>query len=194
MPLFIRLKKFWFRSTMASAIILAVFPLFFLLPENAYTDNKNIPLIRPLQGDVIVDFRQTYFDEDENVTRKHTGIDISGKSGRKVVASANGIVCYIGFSPIGGRTLVIRHNEKLRTTYLNLMQVLVSPRETVIQGQEIALIGANDDPSSEIIHLHFGIIFDGYYLNPEDIFEINYNDISEYLFLKNIKPDFKIKQ
>ncbi len=184
---------------MMTLLIAALPSTFFLKPLDAQNNLRILnretkaPLIIPLNGKISVHFRQSYFDIKENVTRKHTGVDIEGYIGSNVIASGNGIVSYIGFSPIGGRTIVIKHNEKLRTTYLNLLQILAAPGQSVNQGDIIATIGANDDPSSEIPHLHFGIIYDNYYLDPEDIFKINYRSISKYISLKNIKPDFSIE-
>ncbi|NQT66515.1 MAG: M23 family metallopeptidase [Actinobacteria bacterium] len=96
-----------------------------ILPSPVYSNYRS-PFIIPINGEVITGFRQSYWNEGEQRFLKHTGIDIKGKFGQKVVAAGNGIVSYIGFSPIGGRTLVIKHNQKIRTTYLNLMQIYVS--------------------------------------------------------------------
>lgn len=150
------------------------------------------PFIMPLDGNIVVRFRQTYWDSQKEVHRKHTGIDIEGKAGQKVLASGNGIVSHIGFSPIGGRTVVIRHNAKIKTTYLNLLNIYVSVGSYVSQGDIIASIGAIDDPSSEEYHLHFGIVYDGKYLDPEDVFKIDYQSISRFINLEYLDSDFKL--
>jgi len=163
-----------------------------LSPGMIYCSYKS-PFIIPIASrDIIVGFRDSYLDKAEQVERKHTGIDIEGDSGENVFASGNGLVAYIGFSPIGGRTLVIRHNEKIKTTYLNLEQIFVSKGSRVCQGDRIATIGAKDDPSSEITHLHFGVIYDEKYLDPEDLLKIDYKNISKFLYLKYIEPDFEV--
>ena len=86
----------------------------------------------------------------------------------------------------------IKHNEKIKTTYLNLEQILVSKGAQVSQGDRIATIGAEDDPSSETTHLHFGVIYDDKYLDPEDLLKIDYKSISKFLYLKYIEPDFSV--
>lgn len=151
------------------------------------------PFILPLEGNVITVFRQSYWYEDEQKQLRHTGIDISGKYGQKVTAAGNGIVTYCGFSPIGGRTLVIRHNKKIRTTYLNLMQIYVTTGTYVKQGEIIAAIGAEDDPSNLQPHLHFGVIYSNKYLDPEDLLKIDYRNISEFLNLKYLPYDFEFE-
>jgi murein DD-endopeptidase MepM/ murein hydrolase activator NlpD len=157
-----------------------------------YPDYRT-PFIVPLEGEITVGFRQSYWDEEKEKEYKHTGIDIGGKYGQKVHAAGSGIVSYIGFSPIGGRTLVIKHNQKIRTTYLNLMDIYVSTGTYVKQGDMIASIGADDDPSSPGCHLHFGVIYDNKYLDPEDLLNIDYSNISRFIYLKYIPSDYEFK-
>ena len=171
--------------------ILVSIPIFIFPTLPAYCNYK-VPFIAPLDGNVILKFREDYIDIEEKVERKHTGVDIEGKIGQKVMASGNGIVSYIGISPIGGRTLVIKHNEKIRTTYLNLLQIYVNVGQIINQGDFIAVVGAEDDPSNLSIHLHFGIIYEDKYLDPEDVLNIDYRSISKFLYLKYVESDFKV--
>lgn len=166
--------------------------IFIYSPSLAYSYIKS-PFILPIDGEVITAFRQSYLYEDEQKQLKHTGIDISGKYGQKVAAAGNGVVSYCGFSPIGGRTLVIKHNQKIRTTYLNLMQIYVTTGTYVKQGDFIANIGAEDDPSNLQPHLHFGVIYESKYLNPEDLLRIDYRNISKFLNLKYLPYDFEFE-
>lgn len=162
------------------------------LESPLYSDYKT-PFIIPLEGKIIVGFRQTYWNEEKGKDYKHTGIDIEGKYGQKVHAAGSGIVSYIGFSPIGGRTLVIKHNQKIRTTYLNLMNIYVSTGKYIKQGEVIASIGADDDPSNPGCHLHFGVIYDNKYLDPEDLLGIDYRNISKFIYLKYLPLDFEFE-
>ncbi|MEA2015440.1 MAG: M23 family metallopeptidase [Actinomycetota bacterium] len=162
-------------------------------PPQIYPDsNYKTPFVTPLEGKVITGFRESYFHPEKNKYFKHTGIDIDGEFGQKLTASGNGIVSYCGFSPIGGRTLVIKHNDRIRTTYLNLLQTYVSPGNYVTQGETIACIGASDDPSSSKIHLHFGVIYNNKYINPCDLLKIDYSNISKFLYLDYIPGDFNL--
>lgn len=179
------------------AIKLFLFFLFMILfffilinsPSFIYPDYKS-PFIMPLEGEIITGFRQSYLVPEEQKYLKHTGIDIEGKFGQKVIAAGNGIVSYRGFSPIGGRTLVIKHNDKIRTTYLNLMQVYPATGTYVRQGEVIACIGASDDPSNSAYHLHFGVIYDNEYIDPGDLLKIDYSNISRFVYLGYIDDDF----
>lgn len=167
--------------------------------NNDYDNNPPVetgtkkPFILPLNGEIILAFRKNYFYDEKEVSRKHTGIDIKGGFNQNVFSSGTGIVSYIGFSPTGGRTIVIRHNEKIRTTYLNLLNIFVSCGDYVHQGDIIGTIGGNDDPSSENSHLHFGVIYDGFYLDPEDLLKISYKNITGYISIEYLENDFYLK-
>ncbi len=150
------------------------------------------PFIFPLYGDVVLGFREEYFDDEKQADYKHTGIDIIGSPGDSISASGNGIIAYIGFSPIGGRTIVIRHNQDIRTTYLNLQNIYVSQGDTVKQGENIATIGAHDDPSWIDSHLHFAIIYLNKYLDPLQVLNMDYNNISRFLRLVYVPGDLRI--
>lgn len=150
------------------------------------------PFIYPLQGEILIGFREEYFHIEKSAYYKHTGIDISGSPGDRVMAAGNGTVSYTGFSPTGGRTVVIKHNTMIRTTYLNLQSIFVSKGDSVRQGDIIASIGVLDDPSCEEYHLHFGIIYDDAYLDPVQLLNIDYYSISRFLRLEYTQRDYRI--
>jgi len=150
------------------------------------------PFISPLYGDIALGFREEYFNDDRQADYRHTGIDIIGAPGDRVSASGNGTIVYTGFSPIGGRTIVIRHNQNIRTTYLNLQNIYVSQGDRVKQGDIIASIGASDDPSCTDSHLHFAVIYMNKYLDPLQVLDMDYTSISRFLRLVYVPGDLKI--
>jgi hypothetical protein len=185
------LKIFFFLILLTVTLILCFLPVVFNIREAAAFPSS--PLISPLTGELAVKFRQEYFDENELVTRKHTGVDIAGRPGDAVRASGNGIVAYTGFSATGGRTVVIKHNENIRSTYLNILGCFVTKGDRVSQGDIIASIGAVDDPSLKESHLHFGIIYLKSYLDPEDVLNIDYTSITRFISLEYISPDISLQ-
>jgi murein DD-endopeptidase MepM/ murein hydrolase activator NlpD len=187
-------KRHMNKSKSRFSIFFILFMLLLLcIPLPIYADTVyRVPFLMPLEGEIITGFRESYFDQEKNKYFKHTGIDIEGKSGQIVIASGNGIVTYCGFSPVGGRTLVIKHNDRIRTTYLNLLNIYVPAGKYVRQGETIACIGATDDPSDLNYHLHFGVIYDDKYIDPCDLLKIDYGSISKFLFLEYIPDDFRL--
>ncbi len=83
------------------------------------------------------------------------GLDISGKTGQPVVASASGTVIYVGSGIRGyGKLLVIRHNKAYSTVYAHNDSVLVKEGQRVIKGQKVAEMGNSD---ADQVKLHFEV-------------------------------------
>ena len=100
----------------------------------------------PAQGKLV----GTY-SEAEN--RK--GIDIAGKLGQPVYASAPGKVVYSGSGLRGyGKLLIIKHNKTYLSAYAHNDKLLVKEGETVTRGQKIAEMGKTD---SDRVELHFEV-------------------------------------
>ena len=83
------------------------------------------------------------------------GIDIDGKPGDSVVASASGRVTYTGAGIPGlGQLVVIKHDNGFITVYAHNRRILVKEQQNVTQGQKIAEIGSSDADRPK---LHFQI-------------------------------------
>lgn len=172
-------------------ILFIIFSILFIPSLKPYkiSANERKPLIYPLKGEILVHFNEKYIDEDTGETHRHCGIDISGEKGDRVVASAPGKVFYVGYTPTGGKTISIVHLLDVKTTYLNLRDYHVSVGQEVKRGQVIGTIGAEDDPSSEKVHLHFGVIVNGFYVDPEKILEMDFNDLTKFISLTYTELD-----
>jgi lipoprotein NlpD len=111
--------------------------------------------IWPVAGRIISNF------SPNDPARK--GIDIGGKEGEPVVASAAGEVVYSGSGLIGyGELVIIKHNERLLSAYAHNQKRLVTEGQSVTSGERIATMGRNDRNQAM---LHFEIRLDG---NPQD--------------------------
>jgi lipoprotein NlpD len=82
------------------------------------------------------------------------GVDILGKLGDPVLASASGRVTYIGTVRGYGKLVIIKHNETYLSAYAHNRSVLVKEGQSVVKGQKIAEIGNTD---SQQFKLHFEI-------------------------------------
>ncbi len=108
----------------------------------------NIPVKweMPASGRVIAGF-----SEADN--RK--GIDIAGKVGQPVYASAPGKVVYSGTGLRGyGKLVIIKHNDVYLSAYAHNDKLLVREGQMVSQGQMIAQMGSSD---ADRVALHFEI-------------------------------------
>jgi lipoprotein NlpD len=100
----------------------------------------------PTSGKVVAEF-------SESANRK--GVDIVGKKGQAVVASASGKVVYSGSGLRGyGKLVIIKHNKTYLSAYAHNDQVLVKEGQNVSKGQKIAEMGNTD---AEQVKLHFEI-------------------------------------
>jgi lipoprotein NlpD len=83
------------------------------------------------------------------------GVDILGKMGDPVFASASGRVVYSGTGLRGyGKLVIIKHNDTYLSTYAHNSNLLVKQGDSVVKGQKIAEIGNTDSPQ---VKLHFEI-------------------------------------
>jgi lipoprotein NlpD len=100
----------------------------------------------PTQGKVIAQF-------SESDNRK--GIDIAGKLGQPVMASANGKVVYSGSGLRGyGKLIIIKHNNTFLSAYAHNNKILVKEGQSVSRGQKIAEMGKTD---AKQVELHFEV-------------------------------------
>jgi lipoprotein NlpD len=92
------------------------------------------------------------------------GIDIAGKVGDPVLASAAGVVQYVGEGiPSLGKLVIIKHGDTYLSAYAHNSEILVKESQKVARGQQIAKMGTTgtDQPK-----LHFEIRRQGAPLDP----------------------------
>jgi lipoprotein NlpD len=83
------------------------------------------------------------------------GVDIAGKVGDPVLASASGRVVYSGQGLRGyGKLIIIKHNPTYLSAYAHNNNLLVKEGQNVVRGQKIAEIGSTDASQAK---LHFEI-------------------------------------
>lgn len=79
------------------------------------------------------------------------GVDILGKIGDPVFASASGRVVYSGTGLRGyGKLVIIKHNETYLSTYAHNSNLLVKQGDNVVKGQKIAEIGKTDSAQAKL--------------------------------------------
>jgi len=94
------------------------------------------------------------------------GIDISGKEGQAIIATAPGEVVYSGSGLTAyGELIIIKHSDRLLSAYAHNRKRLVAEGQIVKAGAQIAEMGRNDRNQAL---LHFEIRVDGIPKNPLD--------------------------
>jgi lipoprotein NlpD len=99
----------------------------------------------PAQGALLAGFNEV----------SNKGLDIAGKAGDGIVASADGRVVYAGAGLRGyGNLIILKHNDTYLTAYAHNRALLVKEEDTVKKGQKIAEMGNTD---TDRVKLHFEI-------------------------------------
>ena len=92
------------------------------------------------------------------------GVDIAGKTGDSVVASAEGKVVYSGAGLRGyGKLVIIKHNATYLSAYAHNQTILVKEGQMVTKGQKIAEMGNTD---ADQVKLHFEVRRQGKPVDP----------------------------
>ena len=109
-------------------------------------DDDNLGWIWPATGKIVAGF-----SESANLK----GIDIAGKAGQPVVASAAGKVVYAGAGLRGyGKLIIVKHNNTFLSAYAHNRELAVKEGQQVAKGQKIAEMG---DTDADQVKLHFEI-------------------------------------
>jgi peptidoglycan LD-endopeptidase LytH len=94
----------------------------------------------------------------DNGARRHEGIDIFAPFRTPVVAAADGYVTRVEETPIGGKVVWMRPDERpLSLYYAHLDSQLAQPGQNVRIGDTLGLIGNTGNARTTAPHLHFGI-------------------------------------
>lgn len=100
-----------------------------------------------------------------NEIRFHYGTDFGADAGTAVHAFADGTVLEAGTDAGYGNYVKLDHGDGFITLYGHCSELLTSVGDQVVRGQTIALVGSTGQSTGP--HLHFELLHNGVYLNPE---------------------------
>jgi murein DD-endopeptidase MepM/ murein hydrolase activator NlpD len=102
----------------------------------------------------------------QKAKKMHRGIDFKAPIGTPVVATADGVVETVKFDKSGyGKHIVVKHDDHYKTLYAQLSKMNVKEGEAIKKGQIIGEVGSSGASTGP--HLHYEVIKDGAYQNPE---------------------------
>jgi len=121
------------------------------------------PSIKPVDGWISSKFgyRTSPFTGKKEF---HSGLDISNKSGEKIIATADGRVSYAARKMYIGNLVVIDHGHGRVTKYGHLKKLLVKRGQQVKRGDVIALLGNTGKSTGP--HVHYEVRINGTPVNP----------------------------
>jgi murein DD-endopeptidase MepM/ murein hydrolase activator NlpD len=124
-----------------------------------FQGGDNPVFMKPVKGFVTKDF---------NPGSGHFGIDFAVKEGTPIFATANGYVVFANFTVEDGYTIIMAHPENYISVYKHCSSLLKKERQSVMQGEIIALSG-NTGKWSTGPHLHFEIWKNGILIDPKTV-------------------------
>lgn len=137
----------------------------YAVPENVSYEMPELPFeyISPVSGASSSGFGYR-MHPIHNEVRYHYGTDFAANSGDNVCAFADGTIRETGENDSYGKYMIIDHGDGYSSLYAHCSQMCLSSGE-VSKGDVIALVGASGAVTGP--HLHFELMHDDVYLNPE---------------------------
>ena len=101
----------------------------------------------------------------QKVWKMHNGVDMSAPQGTPIYAAKSGKVTTTSYQAGGaGYYVSINHGDGFSSVYMHMTHYIVSPGQYVSAGQVIGYVGSTGGSTGP--HLHFGISYNGTYVNP----------------------------
>jgi murein DD-endopeptidase MepM/ murein hydrolase activator NlpD len=141
-----------------------------------------IPAISPVKNPKVVSGFGMRYHPIYKILRRHTGIDLIGRKGMPIYATADGVVSYEKAGSGYGITVIINHGYGYVTIYAHLSKKAVKGGQHVKRGEVIGYMGSTG--LSVSTHLHYEVIKNGQKVNPvhfffADLTPEEYNQILE---------------
>lgn len=89
----------------------------------------------------------------------HRGVDISESNGKKVRATADGVVTYSGWEDGSGYVVAVEHGRGYTTFYAHNRKNLVNVGDRVSRGDVLGIVGSTGTTTGP--HLHYEVWKDG---------------------------------
>lgn len=94
----------------------------------------------------------------------HEGVDLSAPEGTPIYASRTGTVTTASFGRAAGYYVKLNHGDGFSSIYMHMTRYTVRSGQAVSAGQVIGYVGSTGISTGN--HLHFGISYNGTYVNP----------------------------
>ena len=134
-------------------------------PSENDSPPKNATWITPVPYYVLTSPFGTRFHPVLGIWRMHNGVDLACAEGTEIYASRGGVVTVASYQEGGaGNYVQIDHGDGYKSIYMHMTHYIVSPGQYVAAGQCIGYVGSTG--LSDGNHLHFGISYNGTYVNP----------------------------
>lgn len=105
------------------------------------------------------------------IWKMHNGVDLAAPEGTPIYATRSGYVSWTGYEEGGaGYYVQLNHGDGYKSIYMHMTHYVVYTGQYVQAGQLIGYCGSTGGSTGP--HLHFGISYNGTYVNPADYISI----------------------
>lgn len=124
-----------------------------------------LPIDKPMHGS----YRRTSgfgtrVDPFRGALAYHSGVDLAGPVGTRIMATSDGQVSLTGYRGAYGNMIEVKHDFGFATRYGHLSKILVKPSQTVKKGEVIGIQGSTGRSTGN--HLHYEVRYNGNAINP----------------------------
>ncbi len=142
-----------------------------ILKTDKYLETaQNVPIGAPVPGVLTSKFGWRA-DPINGARAYHRGVDIRGRRGSDVKATAAGTVKRQRYDKGDGHFILLDHGNGFRTKFAHLQKSLVKKGDQVTRGQVIGLVGNSGRSTGP--HVHYEIHYDDKIVNPTRFVRIN---------------------
>ena len=127
---------------------------------------RSTPSISPTDGPITSRFSYARMHPIYDRALPHEGIDLHAPEGTPILATAKGVVSYVGWRTGYGNTVEVDHGFGYMTRYAHASKFLVERGQPVERGMAIAQVGQTGTATAE--HVHYEIWVGGRAMDPQD--------------------------
>ena len=126
--------------------------------------NPELKFIHPVKGTVTgVYGTRRFYNKQEG--KAHNGLDIAAKKGTTIMAPSTGSVLLTGNYFYNGKFVFLDHGRGLKSIFIHMDKINVSKGQIIKKGEKIGEVGSTGKSTGS--HLHWSLILNGIYINPE---------------------------
>lgn len=138
--------------------------------EDLESKLDGLPLGRPHHGRITSSYGYRRNPFTNRGREMHYGVDLKGRRGDPVKATANGRVTFAGWKGAYGYVVMVKHKNGYETRYAHLTRTRVKKGQLVEAGDVVGLLGSTGRSTGP--HLHYEVVLHNRKLNPTKYFSL----------------------
>lgn len=138
--------------------------------EDLESKLDGLPLGRPHHGRITSSYGYRRNPFTGRGREMHSGIDLKGRTGDPVKATAKGKVTFAGWKGAYGYVVMVKHKNGYETRYAHLTRTRVKKGQAVEAGDIVGLLGSTGRSTGP--HLHYEVLLNNRKLNPSKYFAL----------------------